>query len=88
MILIFGGTTEGRISIDVCEEAGKTFYYSTRSEMQQVAMHNGVRLTGDMTTSDIQQFCASHDIHCIIDATHPFAENIHSSISQSGIPVI
>ncbi len=30
MILIFGGTTEGRIAIQTLEEAGKTFYYSTK----------------------------------------------------------
>lgn len=88
MILIFGGTTEGRLSIDVCEEAGKPFYYSTRSDMQQVEMHNGIRLTGEMTASDIQHFCITHDIRCIIDATHPFAENIHTSIARSGLPVI
>ena len=88
MILIFGGTTEGRLSIDVCEEAGKPFYYSTRSDMQQVDMHNGIRLTGEMSSSSIHKFCTTHNIRCIIDSTHPFAENIHASIAQTGIPII
>ena len=29
MILIFGGTTEGRAAVNVIEEAGKPYYYST-----------------------------------------------------------
>lgn len=83
MILIFGGTTEGRLAIDVCEEAGKTFYYSTKGSGQVVEMHNGVRLSGSMTSEDIRSFCALHDIRCIIDASHPFAEGLHQSIAEA-----
>ena len=42
MILIFGGTTEGRIAIQTLEEAGKTFYYSTKGDEQDVLLHNGI----------------------------------------------
>lgn len=45
MILIFGGTTEGRIAAEVCEEAGKHFYYSTKSGLQNIETHNGVCLS-------------------------------------------
>ena len=31
MILVFGGTTEGRKAAEVLEEAGKTYYYSTKT---------------------------------------------------------
>lgn len=88
MLLIFGGTTEGRIAIDVCEEAGKPFYYSTKSDMQQVGLHNGVRLNGAMTADYIIRFCDEQGITCIIDAAHPFAENLHGAIAATGIPVI
>ena len=30
MILIFGGTTEGRAAVNVIEEAGKPYYYRDR----------------------------------------------------------
>ena len=30
MILVFGGTTEGRKAVQVLEEAGQPFYYSTK----------------------------------------------------------
>lgn len=31
MILLFGGTTEGRKAAEVLEEAGTAYYYSTKS---------------------------------------------------------
>lgn len=88
MILIFGGTTEGRLAVEVCEQAGTIFYYSTKSETQEVEMHNGVRLTGAMTTEMMMDFCREHDVKCIVDAAHPFAENLHNAIAESGMPVI
>lgn len=96
MIFVFGGTTEGRLAIDVCEEAGKTFYYSTKSGLQNVEMHNGVHLTGAMNSDEIRKFCEDNEVRCIIDAAHPFAENLHKEIflaskgngSNEGIPVI
>jgi len=88
MILIFGGTTEGRLAVDVCEQAGVPFYYSTKSGLQTVEMQNGIRLTGAMTAEEIFSFCAEHEIKCIIDAAHPFAMNLHQAISEQKIPVI
>lgn len=88
MILIFGGTTEGRVAVEVCEEAGKPFFYSTRSKLQEVEMHNGVRLSGSMSAPEIKSFCHENNIGCIIDAAHPFAVNLHKAIEEAGIPVI
>lgn len=88
MILIFGGTTEGRLAIDVCEEAGKPFYYSTKGTLQQVELHNGIRLTGALTADDICAFCKQKKIACIVDAAHPFAQNLHATLAQVGIPTI
>ena len=88
MILIFGGTTEGRIAINVCEQAGKPFYYSTKSNLQQVDMKNGIRLVGAMTSEDIRRFCKENDIKCIVDAAHPFAENLHKAIMNTDMPVV
>lgn len=87
-ILIFGGTTEGRLAIDVCEQAGSTYYYSTKSDMQKIEMQHGIRLSGAMTDNDIITFCREHNVCCIIDAAHPFAENLHHTISMCEIPVI
>ena len=92
MILIFGGTTEGRIAAQVLEEAGKPFYYSTKSDEQEIPLHNGIRLQGAMEAADIELFCARHEVKLLIDAAHPFAQQLHQTVKQvlidSGIPVI
>lgn len=92
MILIFGGTTEGRISVQTLEEAGKPFYYSTKGDEQEVFLHNGIRLQGAMDAEQIVAFCSSHDIRLIVDAAHPFATQLHHTLeqvsSETGIPVI
>lgn len=88
MILIFGGTTEGRLAAEVCEQAGKPFFYSTKSALQDVPLHNGQRLTGPMTAADIERFCHDNGIETIIDAAHPFAEGLHEAIANSSLPVI
>lgn len=82
-LLIFGGTTEGRLAVDVCEQAGKPFYYSTKGDLQKVDMHNGVHITGAMTVDDIVCFCKAHNIGCLVDAAHPFAENLHKTIDAA-----
>uniref|UniRef100_A0AB33J1N9 Cobalt-precorrin-5B C(1)-methyltransferase n=1 Tax=Prevotella sp. GTC17259 TaxID=3236795 RepID=A0AB33J1N9_9BACT len=81
-ILVYGGTTEGRIAVQVLEEAGKNFYYSTRTASQEVTLHHGVRVVGIMTHEQKIAFCHEHDIRLVIDATHPFAEHIHESVAR------
>ena len=88
MILIFGGTTEGRLAVEVCEQAGKPYYYSTKGGSQRVEMEAGIRLSGTMAAEDITAFCRSEGIRCIIDAAHPFAGNLHQAVAQAGVPVI
>ena len=73
MILIFGGTTEGRTAAETLDEAGQPFYYSTRGTLQEVTCRNMTRLTGNMDSEKIISFCREHDIRLIIDAAHPFA---------------
>ena len=92
MILIFGGTTEGRISVQTLEEAGKPFYYSTKGDEQEVFLHNGIRLQGAMDAGQAIAFCHRHDIRLIVDAAHPFATQLHDTLeqvsSETCIPVI
>lgn len=92
MILIFGGTTEGRISVQTLEEAGKPFYYSTKGDEQEVFLHNGIRLQGAMDVVQTITYCDRHDIKLIVDAAHPFATQLHHTLeqvsSETGIPVI
>ena len=92
MILIFGGTTEGRVCVHVCDEAQKQYYYSTKTEHQEIELHHGIHLSGAMTTDEIVAFCKLNSILLIVDAAHPFAENLHTNIAkaskQLNIPTI
>ena len=74
MILVLGGTTEGRIAVQTLEEAGKPFYYSTKGNEQEVPLHNGIRLQGGMDKDSLESFCRKENISLLIDAAHPFAE--------------
>ena len=44
MILILGGTTEGRLAVRVADEAGSPYYYSTRGSLQQIICKHGTRV--------------------------------------------
>src|SRR5574344_642665 len=88
MILVFGGTTEGRVAVEVCEQAGKPFYYSTKGDTQQLDLCHGIRLTGEMTQDEMLRFCQEKEIKCIVDAAHPFAQVLHQTIDRVGIPVV
>ena len=92
MILVFGGTTEGRKAAIALEDAGKTFYYSTRGSEQEIDLVHGIRTTGGMDVDDITRFCDEKDIALLIDAAHPFAENLHRNIIEAArrkqLPVI
>lgn len=92
MILVFGGTTEGRMAAKVLDESGAIYYYSTRSDVQDIQLAHGVRLTGTMELAQMKVFSLEHDIALIIDATHPFAQNLHHNVvnlaQQLGVPLI
>ena len=82
MILVFGGTTEGRKAVEVLEEAGNTYYYSTKTGEQDITLHHGIRLDGVMDGEAMQAFCRGHDIRLMVDAAHPFASQLHQTIAQ------
>ena len=92
MILVFGGTTEGRKAVEVLEKGGNTYYYSTKTGEQDIALHHGSRLDGALDEEAMQAFCRGYDIRLIVDAAHPFASQLHQTIAQASealnIPVI
>ena len=57
MILVFGGTTEGRIAVKTLDEGEGRYYYSTRSSLQKVECAHGEHICGDMTGGMMTDFC-------------------------------
>ncbi len=92
MVLIFGGTTEGRKAAEVLEEAGSPYFYSTKTGEQDIALHHGTVISGAMDGEAMLAFCREHGIRLVVDAAHPFATQLHETIahvcSDLQLPVI
>ncbi len=92
MILIFGGTTEGRIAAEVCDKAAKGYLYATKGEDQRLVTSYAEQIFGAMELFDIEKVITSRNIELIIDAAHPYAAVLHENIAQaakrSSIPTI
>ena len=92
MILIFGGTAEGRLALRVADEAGSPFFYSTKEGLQSVESRHATHLSGAMDAAAIAEFCRAEDISLIVDAAHPFAAELHSEAAcaarECGIPIV
>ena len=92
MILVFGGTTEGRIAVKTLDDGEGKYYYSTRSSLQEIDCAHGMHISGEMTGEMMTLFCRTKSVRLIIDAAHPFAEHLHSTIveiaAKLSIPVI
>ena len=82
MILVFGGTTEGRKAVEVMDEAGTTYFYSTKTGEQDITLHHGQRIDGALDEEAMLAFCREQDIRLIVDAAHPFASQLHQTIAQ------
>ena len=92
MILILGGTTEGRLAVKVADEAGSPYYYSTKGNQQEIACRNGIHLTGGMDVEVMTDFCIHHQIRLLVDAAHPFAVGLHQTVYETAtcldLPVV
>jgi cobalt-precorrin-5B (C1)-methyltransferase len=78
--------------VEVLEEAGKVYYYSTKTGEQDIALQHGQRIDGALDEEAMRLFCEQHDIRLIVDAAHPFASQLHQTIALVAealhIPVI
>ena len=82
MILVFGGTTEGRKAVEVLEEGGLPYFYSTKTGEQDITLHHGQRIDGALDEEAMRAFCQAQHIRLIVDAAHPFASQLHQTIAQ------
>ena len=90
MILVFGGTTEGKKVAEVLDFIEEPYWYSTKTDVHFEMRGN--KISGEMNTSEMAKFCNDNNIRLLIDAAHPFAVNLHENIydaaSQLEIPVL
>ena len=92
MVLVFGGTTEGRKAVEVLEEGGTPYFYSTKTGEQDITLHHGQRIDGALDAEAMLTFCREHDIRLMVDAAHPFASRLHQTIARTAeslnIPIV
>ncbi len=85
MILVFGGTTEGKKVAHFLEELNLSYTYTTKTKIKFEG--KGTYIYGAMEPSDIANFCKKNKITHIINAAHPFAENLHNNIITADIDI-
>lgn len=82
MVLVFGGTTEGKKVAGILEKAACPYYYSTKTCIDFQAGKYGRYRHGALTAAALQAFCETHDIKAIVHASHPFATQLHTTIHE------
>ncbi len=89
-ILLFGGTTEGRLLAEELEKRGEELTVSCATELGAEELSNlSCRiLTGRLEQEEMKVLFPSFDL--VLDATHPYArlatENIRQACEESGTP--
>lgn len=85
-ILIFGGTTEGRLLGEFCEAQKIPAWLSVVSDYGRDVLGEMKFLQvvqGAMECAQMKEFFALHGIRLVIDATHPYARNASENIKAA-----
>ncbi len=82
MILLFGGTTEGKQVAELLDALSLDYIYSTKSKIPFSGGPNSRYRYGAMNREKLSLFCQENKITTIINAAHPFASLLHSTISE------
>ena len=83
MLLVFGGTTEGRRCAQALSDRGLSFVYSTKDSVAMPPLP-GMRVRhGALTPDGLAALCRAEDVGAIVHAAHPFAERLHAAIAST-----
>ena len=92
MILVFGGTTEGKKVARLLQEKSMPFVYSTKTHISFVATQFASYRHGALDEKKLAKYLLENRVELIINASHPFAEMLHNTIAKVAegvqIPVI
>lgn len=91
-ILIFGGTTEGRLLAEFCAEKGIPAAVSTATSYgAELLPHSDAirELVGKLGEAEISSMLKGGNYPLVVDATHPFARtvsaNVRTACGEAGI---
>ena len=82
MILVFGGTTEGKKTATLLESMGLPFVYSTKTKIAFTETEIASYRYGVLDEEHLEEYLLKNKIQTIVNASHPFAEILHSTIAK------
>jgi len=82
MILVFGGTTEGKKTAAMLEQMGLSFLYSTKTKIDFDAVKHGEYRHGALDDELLSELVNEKNISTIIYAAHPFAEILTETVER------
>ncbi len=85
MLLVFGGTTEGKKVAAILEKEEYHYFYSTKTKIDFQSGNYGTYRYGAFNKETLIDFCKDNSIKIIIHASHPFAEELHQTIYKASI---
>ncbi|MCH2229514.1 MAG: precorrin-6A/cobalt-precorrin-6A reductase [Crocinitomicaceae bacterium] len=83
MILLFGGTTEGKRVISLLNEMQLPFLYSTKTKVETELGEFGKERNGALDFIGLKELINSAGIKNVINASHPFAQELHQTIDKA-----
>lgn len=94
-VLVFGGTTEGRILAETLSQSNIAVHVSVATDYgeQVIEEKNNLKiLKGRLDVPSMKRLIKENKYHMVIDATHPFATEVSESIKNScqeiGLPLL
>ncbi len=93
-ILVFGGTSEGRVLTERLLDCGYAVTCSVATEYGSQLLKPGAGLTileGRLTEVDMAELLRTQDFALVVDATHPYAAEVSGNIRRAaegcGVPL-
>lgn len=84
MILVLGGTAEARELAGALHAAGVLVTSSLAGRVSRPRLPAGATRIGGFGGPDaLARWLADHDVHAVVDATHPFARRISASAARA-----
>ena len=92
MILLFGGTSEGKRLAALLASHGLAYTYSTKERTDFVASSLCRYRQGPLTADALVDLCMREGVRILLDGSHPFAADLHKTLAEAGrrleIPVL
>ncbi|OJJ23628.1 precorrin-6x reductase [marine bacterium AO1-C] len=82
MILVFGGTTEGKKVAALLESLALPFVYSTKTKTSFQETKVARYSHGALDEAQLESFLTNNKVKIIVNAAHPFAEVLHNTIAK------